>query len=329
VGPRGPHPRHPWGVTMAGVLVFGATSLVGSHFAANPPEGVVIAAAGRRSPERLGIPPARFDSVDLHDAKAVEAAVADSPEPVVVNFAARTDVDGIERERPAVSGADPTLSNAYRVNALAPEAMARGARSNGKFLITISTDFIFDGQSGPYSEGAPPDPLGPLVSWYGWTKGEGERRVHATLPQAAIIRISYPYRPPFGGKSDFAGWVREKGRAGALPPLYTDQQITPTWIPDVTNTVGALVAQRRPGTFHVASPTLTTPHGFATSLLEADTGQRPELATGSLAKRLLEPGVTPRPVRGGLTTGAAQALGCSLTSWEDGVKALAGVGRVG
>ncbi|MCI4337567.1 MAG: sugar nucleotide-binding protein, partial [Thermoplasmata archaeon] len=200
MGPRRPDASVARSVTMSGVLVFGATSLVGSHFVAHPPAGVAIAAAGRRSPDRIGIPPTRFDAVDLHDAKAVETVVAESPELVVVNFAARTDVDGVERERPAVASADPTLSNAYRVNALAPEAMARGARANGKFLITISTDFIFDGHRGPYAEAAPPDPLGPRVSWYGWTKGEGERRVRATLPQAAVVRISYPYRPPFGGK---------------------------------------------------------------------------------------------------------------------------------
>ena len=302
--------------------MFGATSLVGSHFVANVPAGLTLAAAGRTTPAGRGI--GRFDTVDLHDTTAVRRLVATAPEPVVVNFAARTDVDGIERERPGTSDSDPSGSPAFQVNALAPEAMARSAGSVGKNLITISTDFVFDGTRGPYDESQRPDPLGPRVSWYGWTKGEGERRVRAALPSASIIRISYPYRPPFAGKVDFAGWIRQRAKSGALPPMYTDQQITPTWIPDVSAAVARLAREPRGGTYHVASPTVCSPHSFATELLAQDTGVRPQLAEGSLERRLKEFGVTPRPLRGGLVTGNPPKIGFVSTPWEEGLSSLVG-----
>lgn len=311
---------------MTDVLVFGATSLVGSHFAAHPPSGVSIATAGRTPPGSLGIAVSRFDVVDLHDPAAVEQTVRRAPEAIVVNFAARTDVDGVEKERPTVSVPDPGRSKAFQVNTLGVEAMARASSAEGKLLITISTDFVFDGRDGPYPESSLPHPLGPMVSWYGWTKGEGERRVRAALPEAAIVRIAYPYRPPYGGKTDFAGWVREKYRTGGLPPLYTDQVMSPTWVPDVTKAVSSLVLAPKSGTFHVASPTLASPHAFATGLLEAESGVRPTLAEGSLAARLREPGVTPRPLRGGLRTDRVSELGFTPTRWEDGVRALVAAG---
>ena len=120
---------------------------------------------------------------------------------VVVNFAAATDVDAVERERPAHDAAPH--GSALQINAAAPGGMARATRASGKFLISISTDFVFDGLRGPYPESAEPSPLSPLVSWYGWTKGEGERLVRSADPSASIVRISYPYRTSYSREARF------------------------------------------------------------------------------------------------------------------------------
>jgi dTDP-4-dehydrorhamnose reductase len=311
---------------VTGVLLFGATSLVGSHFAETAGPEFELAIAGRTRPVQVGVKFHRFESVDLGDVQAVDRLVRAAKEQVVVNFAARTNVDGVEKERLVDIGPAAEASEAYRVNALAPEAMARAAAATGKSFLTISTDFVFDGRRGPYSENDRPDPFGPLVSWYGWTKGEGERRVRKALPRAMIVRISYPFRTPYGGKTDFAGWIRAHGQLGDLPPMYTDQQVTPTWIPDVTRSVASLVRNPQEGTFHVASPTPTTPFQFATYLLELLSGSRPALAEGSLARRLGQPGVTPRPLRGGLLPGSGRPEESRATAWDAALRELIGRG---
>jgi len=301
---------------MTDLLVFGADSLVGSHFVQATHYHVM--AMGRRDPrdERLSVD--GFDSLDLTHTQAVEDAVRHSHADVVVNFAAATDVDGVERERPAsTKGAS---GPAFLVNALAPEAMAHATRETGKFLISLSTDFVFDGVSGPYSEETEPAPFSPKVSWYGWTKGEGEQRIRALDPTAAIVRIAYPYRSSFSGKLDFARKIVDAHHRGVLPSYFSDQQVTPTWIPDVSRALGYLIEARKPGTFHVASPVATTPHEFAREILSRVGDSASKVSKGSMAEFLQRPGVTPRPQKGGLSCARLLDQRVPLTTWQDGIR---------
>ncbi len=303
----------------AEVLVFGASSLVGSHFVER--SGLRAAAAGRKDPSHPGMVLDRFQVVDLLDLRAVEDLVGSAPEPLVVNFAARTNVDLVERER-AGAGSQTGQGPTWIVNALAPEAMARAARVAQKRFVQLSTDFVFDGRSGPYVEGVPRSAFSPILSWYGWTKSEGERRVEVADPSAAILRIAYPYRSRFPAKLDFARGMIERRRTGALSPLYIDQHMTPTWIPDVTRALVKILASHESGVFHAASPEITTPFDFASELFNEVEGRPPELLKGSIAEALQKPGAVPRPKDGGLACARLPTLGVSLTSWRDGIRQL-------
>jgi dTDP-4-dehydrorhamnose reductase len=302
----------------ASVLVFGATSLVGSHFAVSRGP---VSAAGRQDPASLGIPVARFVPVDLGDPAAVERVVSEAREPCVVNFAARTDVDGCERERPSPGG-DPRAGAAWSINAEAPAAIARAARATGKYFVQISTDFIFDGSAGPYDEGAPRSPFSPRLSWYGWTKSEGERMALAVDPAAAVVRFGSPYRASFRPKLDFARWMLDRARGGTLPPLYTDQTTTPTWVPDVSRTVGEMIDRRSAGVVHTGSPEPVTPYEFAREMFRQRGGVPPDLLTSRLAEAAVPAGRAPRPLHGGLRGGRLLALGLRMTPWQDGIRQL-------
>ncbi len=304
---------------MTKVLVFGADSLVGTHFVSSTQH--TCRAAGRSDPRSANLSVAKFDKVDLCQTRDVASLTHRSQEEVVVNFAAATNVDGVERERPRTAP-EQSEGEAFTVNALAPEAMAKATCATGRFLISISTDFVFDGTAGPYAEAATPDPFSPKVSWYGWTKGEGERRIRLADPAAAIVRIAYPYRSNFSRKSDFARRLLDQYRSHSLPPLFTDQEITPTWIPDVSLVVEHLIRTRASGTFHVASPEVTSPHRFGRELLGVAYGSIPDLAEGSMEEFLKRPGVTPRPRRGGLSCRRLLAEGLRLTTWQEGIRQL-------
>ncbi len=297
---------------MSDLLVFGAASLVGSEFVARTAHAVH--AAGRTDPRTQGFPAASFTSVDLLDARAVAEVVERSVAEVVVNFAAATDVDGVERERPATLGA--AGGPAYRLNAIAPRAMAEAAERSGKRLITLSTDFVFDGVDGPYDERAEPAPFGPKVSWYGYTKGVGEVDARAASAATAVLRIAYPFRARFAGKLDFARGLVARRRAGRLPPLFADQQFTPTWIPDVGRAVEHLIRSGERGVLHVASPELTTPWEFGSYLFGLVDRTELRLPQGSMAEFLEKPGTTPRPRRGGLKVGRLPGAGVELTGWR-------------
>ena len=299
----------------ADVLVFGATSMVGSHFVSTYVPG--LSAAGRHPPQ---MPVRRFESVDLANSTEVEECVTSSPETVVVNFAARTDVDGIERERP--SGGTAPAGPAWAVNVTAVDVIARAAAKSGKYLIQISTDFVFDGTGGPYGESAPRSPFTGRLSWYGWTKSAAERAVEATNCRSAIVRIAYPYRTGFSGKLDFPHWVIDSYQRHSLPPLYGDQWMTPTWVPDVSRLLEVLVRSRPTGVFHVASPTRTSPLEFGRTLLSAVEGGGPDLVTGSILAPTT-PGRASRPVQGGLTCGRLSEVGLKPTDWREGARLVA------
>jgi len=300
---------------MADVLVFGADSLVGSHFVAY--SGLSVAAAGRADPRLSGLVVDRFEPVDLVDRSALSRLVLDASEPTVINFAARTDVDGVEQERPP-PGEEPR-GPAWEVNALAPGVIARAAAETGKHLVQISTDFVFDGRDGPYDESALRSPLSSALSWYGWSKSEGERLVAERLPKAGIVRISLPFRSKFPGKLDFARGILKRFQDGSLTGLYTDQQITPTWIPDVTEVLRAMAARRVGGIVHVVSPRVTTPLEFGMELLRRAGHDASKVPTSTLAS-VRAPDRAPRPLRGGLRTQAATALGAPLTSWDEAIR---------
>jgi len=302
--------------SMTHLLVFGGDSLVGSHFVKTTRHPVT--ALGRRDPRAENPQVEKFEHLDLLNVDDIESAVGRSEAEVVVNFAGATDVDGVERERPA--SPEKATGPAFVVNAVAPEAMARATRRTAKFLISVSTDFVFDGADGPYAEGAEPSSFSPRVSWYGWTKGEGERRIRSVDPAAAVIRISYPYRSSYAGKLDFARKIVDARRRHSLPPYFSDQQVTPTWIPDVSRALEHLIESRERGVFHAASPAATTPYDFARELVSHLGDSSSQLTEGSLAAYLQRGGAAPRPLKGGLACHRLPDLRVPLTTWQDGIR---------
>ena len=137
-----------------------------------------------------------------------------------------------------------------------------------------------------------------------------------------MLRISYPFRSRFSYKLDFARGMVAKRSSGKLPALYADQLLTPTWVPDVSRSVEALIERRWAGVFHAASPDTTTPYEFAERLFRATPGPEVTIERGSLSATLQRPDTTPRPLKGGLHCRRLPHLGISLTGWRQGMDRL-------
>lgn len=303
---------------MSDVVVFGSTSMVGSHFVETSTHHV--SAAGRVDPRSKGVSVERFHSVDLEAIESLRGFVAALPEQVVVNFAARTDVESIEKERPPLGS--PPSGAAWTMNSLAPQAMAAGCQDSGKRFVQVSTDFVFDGVAGPYAEEAALSPLSPRLNWYGWTKQCGERSAREQNPRSLVVRIAFPYRTDFAAKTDFARRLVELARLDRLPSLFSDQRISPTWVPDVSRALDRLIEERAIGVVHVCSPEPTTPFEFGSELLARVPAMRSKPVPGSIRGFNQQAGRAPRPEQGGLSCGRADELGIRLTNWRDGIELL-------
>lgn len=306
------------------VLVLGVTSLVGSHFAVTWHRGV-LEAAGRREPQNFGLTVSHFTPINLGDEEGVRRLIRETECNSVVNYASRTDVDGCERERPEdpCSIGNPPKESAWIINAELPGWVAEECATRGIFMVQISTDFVFDGTSGPYSEDASPSPFSKRIGWYGFTKAIGECRVTNVLgsDNSAIVRITHPYGPRFEGKLDFAWKLLQRQRVGQLYPLYTDQQLTPTWIPDVSETVGRILASRSGGIYHVASPSMTTPYEFSRALFK-EFGYNPDAIEGCLLSAANPSGRVPRPLKGGLRVRNILKLGIQPVDFRSGIRLM-------
>ena len=162
------------------VLVFGGSGLVGSRFVELAKANNIILAP-------------RQNSVDILKVSSLEKYFKKNKDKFdsVINFAAFTNVFEADKQRSKKSA----LS--WKLNVQSAENVARVCKKYNKFLIHISTDFVFydtDKDPGPFREDRDLSKNSDKLSWYGWTKLQGELSVREINSRSAIVRIVYPFR---------------------------------------------------------------------------------------------------------------------------------------
>jgi dTDP-4-dehydrorhamnose reductase len=239
--------------------------------------------------------------VDIADAASVEKLFFREKPSVVVNCAAYTNVDGAEDHRDA----------AFRVNAAAPEILARAAAAMGSALVHLSTDFIFDGNHpGPYREDDAPNPL----SVYARSKLLGEKAVAAIAPEHLIIRTAWLYGP--NGKN-FVDTILQIARDKGALKVVDDQAGSPTFTYFLAEYLWKLVTREARGIYHVAGAGVCTWYdlaceavrlaGVTATVTPCTTAQFPRPAT--------------RPRNSSLDVGKAERLlGEDLPNWRNGLR---------
>jgi dTDP-4-dehydrorhamnose reductase len=184
------------------ILVTGAGGMLG---------GAVVAAA-----ERLGhdVRACARTDLDVTDAGAAHALVAELRPGAVVNCAAWTDVDGAE--------SDP--DGAHAVNAAGAGNVAEAAAAVGATLVHVSTDYVFDGDGRrePWVES---DATGPR-SVYGASKLAGEAAVAAAGERHAIVRTAWLFG---AGGPNFVDTMLRLGAERDEVSVVTDHVGCPTW----------------------------------------------------------------------------------------------------
>jgi dTDP-4-dehydrorhamnose reductase len=160
----------------------------------------------------------------------------DKPE-AVINCAAWTDVDGCEQNR----------ERAFAANARGPENLATAAREVNAVPVTISTDYVFDGEKeGFYTQRDQPNPQ----SIYGVAKLEGERRAQLAYARTIVVRTGFIFGP---GGNNFLSTVIERAGRGEKLKAISDAYGTPTYAPDLARRLRELVQLDLPGIFHVVN----------------------------------------------------------------------------
>jgi len=240
----------------------------------------------------------------------------------IINFAAYTNVGEAENQT------DDKNAICWQVNVEGVKNLLNTINKTTQF-IHISTDMVFSGSiedSGPYKENHPLPKTSNKLTWYGWSKNRAEKLVQNA--NQLVVRIIYPVRSNFE-RPDYIRFPLRKYRDDSLYPLFTDQQLTITFIDELAQALSVVVNNNiKNGIFHVCSSNTGSAINIITELfkkLKVDTSTiKPALLSEFLTKQK-------NPYRyllhGGLSVKKTEEkLNLKFSTWQEIIDKLIGQG---
>ncbi|NUN70847.1 MAG: dTDP-4-dehydrorhamnose reductase [Bacteroidetes bacterium] len=190
-----------------------------------------------------------YTQLDISNRSDVRSLVSSYRPDVILNAAAMTNVDACERER----------EQAWRMNVTGVENLVEMCRRISAKLIHVSTDYVFDGKQGNYSE---TDRVHP-VNYYGKTKLAGENVILTGGIDHAILRTILVYGTGVNVRNNFALWVINSLNDGTPIRCATDQISNPTYVADLAMAMKLSMDSNTTGVYHIAGADAVSRYEFA------------------------------------------------------------------
>jgi dTDP-4-dehydrorhamnose reductase len=270
-------------------LIIGATGLVG--------QAMMAYYRVNADPVREVIGVGSADT-DIRDQHAVDRLIERHRPDWTVIAAALSDVDVCEREP----------ERAHAVNTLGPLYVARACGQFRSHLLSISTDYVFDGRKTvPYE---PEDAVNPL-SAYGRSKVAGEEAVLKEVPQACVVRTSWV----FGlARPTLPAAILEQAERGSEVSVVSEQTSAPTYAPDLAAILDRLMQANAQGTLHAAGANGCTRMEWAREILRL-VGKADLPVRAVTLSQLNRP--APRPLYTVLSTARLAQFGIRTRPWQE------------
>lgn len=181
----------------------------------------------------------QYQSLDITNQQEINV-VFDAFKPnAVINTAAMTNVDACEDDKELC----------WDLNVNAVKYMIVAAKKHNTHLIHLSTDFVFDGESGPYKETDEPNPL----SYYGKSKYEAEKLLQASDIKWAIARTIIVYGVAENmSRSNIVLWAKEALEKGNPLTIVNDQFRSPTLAEDLAMGCWLIAEKQAEGIYHLS-----------------------------------------------------------------------------
>jgi dTDP-4-dehydrorhamnose reductase len=235
---------------MSKFLVTGASGLLGLNFALAV-DGKTHQITGVDNSNPLGWVNFKTRQADLTDTGLIERLVEEFQPDVILHCAAMANVEDCEN-RPA---------NAERINAVLPGELASTALKHNIKMVHISTDAVFDGSQGNYSETDETNPL----SVYARTKRDGETNVLNANPGALVVRVNF-YGWSISGTRSLAEFFVNNLAAGNTVKGFTDVLFCPMMVLDLAATLVEMVELDLKGIFHCVGPQGMSKYDFGAAI---------------------------------------------------------------
>ena len=230
-----------------------------------------------------------YSQLDIRDKTAVKSVIMNFFPDTVINVAAYTDVDGCETNKKL----------AWEINVEGVKNLALYSQGIDAQIIHISTDYVFDGKNGPYTEEDKPNP----ISYYGRTKLASENVLKSSGARHSVIRTNVLFGPAKFGRPDFVKWVVNSLREEKQIKIVTDQFGNPTYLDDLVDGIVSIETLEAEGLYNIGGRDFLTRYEFTEEIadfFELDKSLVIPIKTAELKQ------AARRPLKSGLITAKAE-----------------------
>lgn len=249
---------------------------------------------------------AKISGVDYQKHKDLRQIIYNFSPEIIINAVAYTDVDGCETNK----------SLAHSLNTELVENLVKASKINNYHLITFSTDYIFDGEAGPYSETDTPNP----INYYGKTKLAAENIITTANIKYTIIRTNVVYGFSSFEKHDFVNWAIDELNMGHELKIVESQWSNPTFADDIARAVEKIILKERTGIYHIGGSDWDNRYNLTNIIAKAN-GSSISLVRPLADYHLKQ--AARRPYYGGLVTLKAETdLNMKFIGLENGIGSM-------
>lgn len=294
---------------MKKIVVTGSNGLLGQKLTSLIKEKgeFELIATGRgenRNPDQDGY---EYAVMDITSKENVDEVISTYKPEYVINTAAMTNVDQCEDDK----------EDCWSQNVDAVQYLVDASKKNNSFLLHVSTDFIFDGEDGPYDEEAEPNP----VSYYGESKLAAEKIILNSDIKWAIARTVLVYGiTPSMSRSNIILWVKKSLEEGKEINVVNDQWRTPTLSEDLAMGCYLIVKKEAKGIYNISGKDFLNPYQMAVKTA-GFFGLSKENLSETDGSKFKQKAKRP-PKTGFIIQKAINDLGYAPVSFEEGIEVL-------
>lgn len=239
---------------MRKVLITGANGLLGQALCHLFQKKYAVLPTGVEESFQIKPETHPYQILDITNFSKCKNLINDFKPDIIVNAASFTQVDECENKKELC----------WQINVKGVENLANLARRHDIHLVHYSTDYVFDGKNGPYSEDHRPKPLG----YYGKSKLASENVLRQIGSPSTIIRTCVLYGVGRAVKKNFFLWVLENLRMGKPISVVTDQFNNPTLVEDLARGSELVIQKAALGLYHMAGEEYVSRFEFACAIAE-------------------------------------------------------------
>ncbi|PKH50691.1 NAD(P)-dependent oxidoreductase [Tenacibaculum sp. Bg11-29] len=232
-----------------------------------------------RGENRSGRNDFKYVSIDITDEEILVEKLREHSPDIIVNTAAMTNVDACEENKVACD----------KLNTDVVRHLKEYSEEKNTHLIHLSTDFIFDGENGPYKETDKPKPL----NYYGLSKLKSENILTTSNIDYTILRTILVYGKVFDmTRSNIVLWVKKSLENKEQITIVNDQYRMPTYVVDLALACKLSIDTKTTGVFNISSNTLLSIYEIAKQVADVfnlDENLIKSISTTELNQKAIRP----------------------------------------